>query len=284
MKADNLQGGRIMHRRLLKLGWILLFLVLLTGSVFCASDRLLEEDEEIIQQSSADYATISIDGGYIVINNVWNKRATNGRYMQRIFTKEIEGEIAFGWDWKWGSSHTVVAYPEVLCGDTPWDTVHQTRNGLPFLAGTREVVVEYNVDLEGTGIFNMAFEFWVTSKARAFSRDITHEVMIWNYNHGITPTGSKVDEVTFDGVTYDVYIRKNHGDASGSSSNQWAYIAFVAKTPVLSGPLKISDFIEYLIEEDILDETLYIATLELGNEVVQGSGRAVIRDYSITVK
>lgn len=273
-----------MFNRSWRMGWVLLLLVLVSSSGLGAAKNYFEDNDGILQQNTADYATISVDGGYIVINNVWNKGATTGRYRQRIFTKDLNGKTAFGWDWKWGSSYTVVSYPEVLCGDTPWDTTYQSNGGLPFLAGSKDVTVNYNVDLDGTGIFNMAFEFWVASKAKAVARDITHEIMIWNYNQGMKPAGSKVDEVTFNGVDYDVYIRKNHGDASGSNSNQWVYIAFEAKTPVLNGPLNIGEFIDYLIDEDILNENLYIATLELGNEVVQGSGRAVISNYSITVE
>jgi hypothetical protein len=189
-----------------------------------------------------------------------------------------------GWDWHWGASNSVVAYPEVFYGDTPWDSAQASVPGLPFLAGSKNVSINFNVNLRATGIYNMAFEFWVVSKVPAASTDITHEVMIWNKTSGMTPAGTRKGKVTFDGVTYDVYQRVNHGDASGANANKWSYIAFQARKPILNGPLNVSNFINYLIDKGILNRTLYVTTMEFGNEIIQGSGKTEISNYSVNIQ
>jgi hypothetical protein len=273
-----------MNKRCKKAG--LLFLVVFTVMVsgLFTNDALSAKDSDVIRQSSMDFDSFSLDGGYIIMNNTWNRQATTGPHKQRIFLKESGGKAAFGWNWQWGQSTNVVSYPEVLYGDSPWDTNVRSAPGMPFLVGTKEVTIDFAVDLEAKGIYNMAFEFWVVSKTPAFRRDITHEVMIWNANNGMLPAGSYYDEVSFGGIKYDVFYGKNHGDASGGSLNKWDYIAFEAHTPVLSGPLNLSQFIDYLIEEGILNNSLYITTIEFGNEIVQGTGNAEIRDYKVNIE
>jgi len=47
--------------------------------------------------------------------------AARGAGFQRVYTSEVEGRPAFGWVWRWRSSGMVVAYPEILCGEKPWN-------------------------------------------------------------------------------------------------------------------------------------------------------------------
>lgn len=104
-----------------------------------------------------DLDSFTLDGGYIIMNNTWNRQATTGPHKQRIFLKDVNGKTTFGWNWQWGPSTNVVSYPEVLYGDSPWDTYARSAPGIPFLAGAKEVTVDFAVDLEATGIWEAAF-------------------------------------------------------------------------------------------------------------------------------
>ncbi|HTP59483.1 MAG TPA: hypothetical protein VMM82_11235, partial [Spirochaetia bacterium] len=141
-----------------------------------------------------------------------------------------------------------------------------------------------DISYEAKGICNFAFEFWAVSSLPASSSVITHEVMIWIDNKDMTPAGVWTDVFTLGGTTYDVFVREGHGDASGKNPQKWTYVAFLARKPVLRGPLDISAFATFLRQKKLLGRKAYMTGLELGNEVITGSGRTEIRGYKVKVR
>ena len=127
----------------------------------------------------------------------------------------------------------------------------------------------------------MAFTVWAVSALPASKATVSHEIMIWNARAGQNPAGSPRGSLDVNGTTYDVYVEENHGDASGANKNAWTYVAFVARKPVWHGPLDISAFIDYLLDHKLLSRSHYLTSLELGNEVCQGTGIAEIQDFSL---
>jgi hypothetical protein len=237
------------------------------------------------RRSSRDWAVLPLDGGYRVTNNVWNKERARGPYRQAIFTKKAGDATVFGWEWQWPASDGVVAYPEVMYGVSPWGSAPgDSAAGLPLRPGSGGIRADYSISLEAKGIYNMAFEFWTVSALPAAPAGITHEVMIWIANQDMTPAGTWADTFTSGGVTFDMFVRPRHGDASRKNPQQWTYIAFLARTPVLTGPLDISAFVSFLQEKNLLSPDVSITGLELGNEIVTGSGRTEVRDYRVTVR
>jgi hypothetical protein len=231
--------------------------------------------------------TVNVPYDYLgVLNNVWNKvHAASGPKSQKVFLETINGKQACGWQWEWAMSNDVVAYPELISGAKPWDTGAPFDRGgkFPFLAGTKDLTANFDIRLEAEGKYNMAFTMWAVSNPDTGAQSITHEVMIWNYNHGCTPAGTKRGTVTVDGVDFDVYVNENQHDNSGGSSAVWKYVAFVAKSPVLHGPFHLSQFIDYMIQNNIMSNSDYICSFELGNEIVGGSGITEIQNFSLDI-
>jgi len=237
------------------------------------------------QRSDKGWAVLRLEAGYLVYNNVWNKEGARGPHGQAVFARQADGAAAFGWQWKWPAADGVVAYPEVIFGDTPWDRFPRRQVGeLPFLAGSRGMTVDYDISLQTGGMCNMAFEFWTVSSLPASSDKITHEVMIWIDNHDMTPAGSWTDKLVTGDLTWDMFLRQGHGDLSGRNPQKWTYIAFLARKPVLKGPLDIGAFVRFLQEKDLLGKDVYITSLELGNEIITGAGSAEVRNYRVTIK
>ena len=231
---------------------------------------------------SEDNAMIALGKGYAVLNNVWNKGATSGPYKESVFREGRPADSAvFGWEWQWPSSTNVVAYPEVIYGTKPWGPDLGTVDGLPLQIGSRNLTARFDIELDAHGFYNMAFELWFVSGLPPSPQKITHEIMIWNVNHYGDPAGIRVDTVTIGGVVYDVFVREGHGDASGKNANRWTYIAFSARTPVLKGFLPLGSFIDYLLARNILNRNLYITSVELGNEIMEGDGKVRVKDYAI---
>lgn len=235
-------------------------------------------------EAEADNATTLVNGRYRLFNNVWNRGAAVGPYRQKIFINEDKGKTICGWVWEWEYSYNVVSYPEIMVGVSPWSGETTPNSGFPFRVGTKKVVVNYDATVEATGRYNLAFEFWAVSGLPATKDRITHEVMIWVASNCLGAVGLEVDRVTIQGNTFSVNVRRNHGDASGVHKKTWTIIPLVAHQPVLHGPLDIGQIIDYLVEHGHLDRRLYVAGIELGNEVMFGSGTTVIRNFEVTVQ
>lgn len=265
------------------IGWIMLPTLLLFAGWALA--KIPQPSGKIIAESDLDGGRIVVGGRYIVANNCWNRGAANGAGKQRIFLEDIEGKKVFGWQWSWSGMNSVVAYPEVICGTKPWDPpAAGLIPELPFKVGSKRMTVDFDISLKASGSYNMAFSLWAVSKLPATSGAITHEIMIWNVDRGVTPAGSSRGALKVGDVSYDVYVSPGHSDASGKSSHSWTYIAFVAKRSVLRGPLDITAFTDYLTAKNILDNNLYITSLELGNEVVSGTGLLEIADFNVRIE
>ena len=235
-------------------------------------------------QSEKDFDSTVVNGRFRLHNNVWNKSATTGRYRQKIFVNDDHGKILFGWAWKWRNSSGVASYPEVYVGQSPWNSEAGLDSGFPFQAGTKKLVVNYDIALEATGSYNLAFEFWVISRLPVSKANITHEVMIWIAGERLGPAGNLVGRTTLDGHGFSIFVSKNHGDASGASQHTWTIISLLADQPILHGPLDIGQIIDVLLKNGYLEASLYITDLELGDEVQRGSGTTVVRNYAVTVE
>lgn len=234
----------------------------------------------ITEQSEEDWGRLNKNTRYTLINNVWNKGAIQGAFRQDIFIAE-EG---FGWRWDVKNrGYDVITYPEVLYGVKPWNPEGGTQTEFPVPAGSADITASFDIELQSKGRYNMAFSIWAVSALPTSEETISHEIMIWNAHNNLKPAGKKHDEIQIDGITYDVYRRENHGDASGESAHIWKYIAFSPHTNILQGSIPLDAFVDYLIEEKIMAESTWLSGVELGNEIVRGRGYAVIKDYSISV-
>jgi hypothetical protein len=235
-------------------------------------------------QSEKDFDATVVNGRYRLFNNVWNKGATSGHYRQKIFLSDDNGKPVFGWVWKWRDSSGVATYPEIQTGSSPWNGPAFPDSGFPFEAGTKKLVVNYDVTLQASGSYNMAFEFWAVSALPPAQNNITHEVMIWIAGERLGAAGNIVGKTTIQGNAFSIYRRENHGDASGANSNTWTIISLLADKNILHGPLDIGQIIDFLLEQKYLAPNLFIANLELGNEVMRGSGSTIVRNYAVTVE
>jgi hypothetical protein len=234
--------------------------------------------------SEKDFDATVVNGRFRLFNNVWNRGATTGRHRQEIFVKDDNGKTLFGWAWKWRDSMGVATYPEVQVGQSPWNGEAAPDSGFPFQAGTKKLVVNYDIALEATGSYNLAFEFWAISHPPASKDTITHEVMIWIAGERLGAAGNLVGKATVGGNAFSIFQNKNHSDASGANQNTWAIVSLLADNPILHGPLNIGQIIDYLLKNGYLESSCFIANLELGNEIQRGSGTTVIRNYAVSVE
>lgn len=234
--------------------------------------------------SEQDFASTVVNNRYRLFNNAWNRGATSGRHRQKIFVNDDNGKPVFGWVWKWKDSSGVATYPEIQAGVSPWNGEVAPGSGFPFAAGSKKLLVNYDITLEASGSYNLAFEFWAVSALPPSKDTISHEVMIWLAAERLGAAGSEVGKMTAAGTTFSINLKKNHGDASGSNQNTWTIITLIAEKPLLHGPLDVGQIIDFLLKNDYLTKQHYVANLELGDEVMRGTGTTLVRNYSVDVE
>ena len=69
------------------------------------------------------------------------------------------------------------------------------------------------------------------------------------------------------------------GDARSGAN--WRLLSFKRATPLLKGVLNIPAFMRVLVDQQLIDPSHYIATVEFGNEVTGGTGTTWIKHFEI---
>lgn len=241
---------------------------------------------------------------YVYKNNVWNK-GTITDYEQCVMRRVVDGEDQYGWRWRWpyqGPSvaalspdanyhqpgHEVRAYPEVVHGKGPWDTL-STMSNLPLrVSEVRQIRVDYESYLAAEGDYNLAFSMWLTSDTPGTPEGVSHEIMIWVDRTDWAPGGPEdhVAEVEIDGSEYALFVRQNANDPDAHASLVGQkYIAFAKYTDQFSGTLNLEKFLEYLVEYGHIPGDHYVNDVELGNEVLDGSsGVFWLKSFDVQVR
>jgi hypothetical protein len=252
-----------------------------------------------VTEINGDWGSIMTNDNYVVNSNPWNKQAALEPYAQNIFKGISNGVTFFGWQWYWNNAnnYTVLAYPEVFCGWSPFGPMGTIghMSGYPYMISGHNFHSTFDITMEtysvnGEECWNLTYDIWVLSSTcdpANFGRtDIKCEIMIWlDSKNSLLPRwlGSPNDVLEANGYTFDYYYYANQADGNGPNGSH-RYAAFSSRTPIHSSTdFDLTPFMTYLVNHGILNSSDYITTVELGNEVVIGSGQTVIRNYSVTV-
>lgn len=213
---------------------------------------------------------------YKIINNCWGKgNITN--FTQCVFLKENDGNYNIGFNWMWQSNNNnnVKAYPEILFGFKPFES-KSTTNKLPIkLSLNKKIIASYSsITVNFTGKGNTSFDIWITSSSSPNQSNITREIMIWTQNYGQQPGGSKIASVNIDNVNFDFY----------KADWNWTYLAFVIKDNLNYQTVNIHKFLEYLISNGYIKNDEYLASVEFGNEIIEGFGNTTITNYKVVIE
>ncbi len=218
------------------------------------------------------------DSGLVYQNNVWGK-GDIADYEQCLLARSVDGVVEYGWRWQWPKeTGHVKAYPQVIYGHKPWNSA-STASALPArIASIEELSIAYAVEMSAQGTYNLAYDIWLTSSNPPTPDTITHEIMIWmDRTFEAQPRKYLAGQVVVDDITYDLYLRPNFHPASGAG-----YIAFVSREPQLGGVVDVAAFLGYLVEHNHVPADSYLASVELGNEVIDGTGELWLQRFQVT--
>ena len=224
-------------------------------------------------------------GEYTLLNNIWGKGDIK-QYSQCISVEQPETSPHLSWSWSWSwpeSDYSIKAYPAILYGRKPWYDSSTTDN-LPIqIEHLNSLLISYSVSNNSDGAYNLLLESWVTTEKSADSDARIGELAIQLYQQNWQgQAGHYIETVRFGNFTFDFYIKEDMqvpGD-----DHTWVYYGFVNPGKMIEkGSIDMVPFMEYLVTKGYLDPKHYLASVELGNEIVNGTGKTVVDKFFITV-
>jgi len=226
-------------------------------------------------------------GPYMIENNLWNKRDAT-RYSQCVsLTDAGKGAVTAVLDWSWTvKPDGIRAYPELIYGQKPWNA--STTPALPRVIDSLQAVsvgTGFTQTRDAAANGNLAFDIWLTSSnqrpAGSDHLPIKVELMIWlDAFGGAVPAGAVIGSVDIGGTTWDVYRT-----TATWGPEPWLYVAYKARSlPASPLQLDVLAFLRNLKQRGSITGQEWLASIEVGNEIVAGKGTTTFSNFSVSVK
>jgi hypothetical protein len=240
----------------------------------------------------SDYANHQTNMGTLN-NNVWNKRAAEKKaWKQCLIKKQENGKTIYGWFWDWpGNKRVIYAYPQIKLGSSPWAPTPALRQPFPLkMSSLTKLTVTHHLETETNGTHNTATSLWLTDSFYAEIEPnpsiISAEIMIWTFSTPghFSPAGKKVSEINIENNTWEVWHQNNWEDLSGANDNQWTIVTFKAKKDIQVAKLNVLAMLQYAQNQHLIADNLFVADIELGNEVMSGSGVTWVQTFEADIQ
>lgn len=269
-------------------------------SLFCLSlscTDLSNAQNENSKWVKPESTTISCEEYYselislgVLTNNVWNKGAAGAEMWSQCLEKRIhDGVVQYGWSWSWPFGREVIyAQPQIKIGASPWAPEPKFNTAFPIkIADLNSLKIEHELDVTTNGNHNNVVTMWLVSEPYKGSKPrpeiIVAEIMIWTYateNH-FDPAGKEYSELKINDGIWEVWYDPNWYDTSGVNKNRWINLSFRAKHQSMKANIPALALMKYAISEGLISADDYIADIELGNEIMNGSGITWIKSFSV---
>jgi hypothetical protein len=251
------------------------------------SDSELGKGLGIARSNSASIAAATTDqAGHTInfdplklVNNEWGAPADENLTC----AVYVDQGRKFGWHWnrqdpktRPGIACLQPIYPSVRIGGNPWE--QPTSAYFPVKVGeikSLDFSVAYDYPEIPTGAFNLAYDLFLSETDQASQNPaIKAEVMIWMHGTIGQPSETYKGDFSDGQNTYELY--------SYVMSNGRLYNAFVMKgNPEFRTQHTVN--VKRLLDNLDLDSKWYIPGIELGNEIVNGSGKIEISKFSVNM-
>ncbi len=224
--------------------------------------------------------------GWYVLNNVWNPGSlvynTDYAIDSAYSVSDMTAKTTFNWSFPVVTEPypTIRAYPEVIFGPAPMSGGHKASDiggVFPVQVSTlQQLTADYDVSYKGnTSGFNVSFDIWLTNTPNGGASTVTSEVMVWVHKGGFDPTGEVVGTYSNGSVTGKIYASK---------AGDWTYTAVVLDADTPKGQIDIASILKTLEGLKLVSSADYVASVELGAEVVSGAGSLTINNLDLDVR
>jgi hypothetical protein len=212
-------------------------------------------------------------------NNQWgapaSEKLTSGVYYTQ--------NKSFGWYWnrntpleKAGVNGVLPIYPSIRVGGSPWDISNSVD--FPVKVGKIKSLtlnLSYKYDTVPDGAYDFAYDMFLTDSSQPSSSPRRNaEVMIWIHRTLAAPSSSYKGDFSDGFNNYELY--------SYQMSDGRLYFAFIMKgAPVYEAQHTVDA--KKLLDQINLNPDWYIPGIELGNEVVYGTGKVEISQFEVNL-
>ena len=222
------------------------------------------------------------DSFYTLSNNDWGRQYLNEDKdgIQCIFSFDDKNVTKGGWYWGWPSNndYQVKGYPEGIYG-AKFKNILNKNSGFPILVkdiDNVDVEIAYR-DLNITKNYNIALEFWLHTDEKTSMDNIEYEIMFRFDPNGFHPHKTLIGEKDFGGIEFDIY---KSDDYDGSTKR--IFINFVAKEKVTDFKIDFKEALDYLTTIEFEDiPQRYMSGIEMGVEVIDGSGALILDKFEV---
>jgi serralysin len=224
--------------------------------------------------------------GWYVLNNVWNPGSLvygSDYTIDSVYSAaDMTSKTTFNWSFPvtTDSAHTIRAYPEVIFGPAPMSGGHKATDITTVLpaqvSSLTALTADYDVSYKGnTGGFNVSFDIWLTDTPNGGASTVTTEVMVWVHKGDFDAFGTQVGTYSNGSVTGKIYA---------STTGDWTYTAVVLDQDTPKGQIDIAGILTTLKGLNLVSSSDYVASVELGSEVVSGAGSLTINNLDLNVQ
>lgn len=226
-------------------------------------------------------------------NNIGNAHtAAEFDWTQCLAMRTLDANTQYGWYWQWPEDgNKVYAQPQITLGNSPWLQHNQIKSGYPIsIKQLDKLDIDYNLDILTDGELNLATTLWLTHsdtiKTEIDKSNIAAQVMVWTYSSDDfydNPAGEEVGEVIINGIEWEVWWDQNWQDMSGKNKNNWVYLTFRTSQPLMQIKFDAAEMLRHGIEQKFITSDLYIADIQLGTEIMSGTGQVWLNHYQVDV-
>jgi serralysin len=222
----------------------------------------------------------NLNGWYVFNNSYGTSGLKQSDYSVSSTFNKADATAGTTFTWKMpyttGDATKILAYPELIFGVPPMGAYAKNPGDkaavFPVKVGDLvSLKADYDVSFSGNvSGFNVAYDIWLTSKPNGDRSTITNEIMVWVHKGDVPMAVKQVGAFSNGGVTYAIY-------------NEGKYTAFVADRDVVQGELDITAMLSKLKTLGIVKDSEYLASIELGAEVISGVGSLTVNNLDIEV-
>ena len=206
---------------------------------------------------------------------------------QCLAMRTLDANTQYGWYWQWPvEGEVILAQPRITLGNNPLESHNNSKMGYPLsISELSKLNIDYSVDIVTDGELNLLTTFWLTHANKiqlvADTSSIAATVTMSSYiteDFEQEPQGENIAEFAIEGVEWQVWLENKQSD---NAKNSWINLSFQSSQSYSNLKFDALKLLTYAIEDGIIPESLYIADVQLGTQIINGTGQLWIERFQI---
>jgi len=238
--------------------------VLLASAALALS---LTESASAATSICSKWGTTTIQGKYVVMNNVW------GADTSQCIDVTDNGFKITSADHNNATNGAPASYPAAYYGCHYKNCSPGTILPLP-VSDSRfdKITTTSSMTYPGSGTWDASYDIWFDPTARKDGQNTGAELMVWMNRQGpVQPSGSKVASVNLAGGTWDVW----YGNIG------WNVISYVRTSPATDMNFAVKTFFDDVVQRGYGQRSWYLTSIQVGFEPWIGGAGLSLDSFSV---